>query len=464
MITKELGVKNAIFINRTINFKKIKYFGFDQDHTLVRYNTYNFEKLTHDIVVQKLVEKKGYPKNTLDLPFEFDSVIRGLVVDKKRGNLLKLNSYGYIRQSQHGTKVIDYKEQKKIYKGAHLDLSDSNYSSLDTAFSVAFASLYSRLVDCKDETPKDFPSYADISEDTLWAVDEAHRDGTIKEEVKNNLEKYILRDPRVGENLEKFLKHGKKLFIVTNSDYNYSKALLDYALNPYFKEYKDWSEVFEYVITLARKPRFFYDKQAFLKVNPENGTLTNYESDLTPGIYQGGNANNFTDQLGLSGDEILYVGDHIYGDIVRLKKDCNWRTALVLEELNFEVDKLKEAKPYSDKIHELMDKKEPLELKLAELQDNKKEGTSNVDDATIDNLFHEIQNIDKEISGQIQSYDKIFNPYWGEVMRTGNEESYFAGQVQRYACIYTSKLINILNCSPRTYFRAFRSRLPHETY
>ncbi len=31
----------------------------------------------------------------------------------------------------------------------------------------------------------------------------------------------------------------------------------------------------------------------------------------------------------LSGQDVLYVGDHIYGDIVKSKKSVGWRTMLV---------------------------------------------------------------------------------------------------------------------------------------
>lgn len=37
---------------------------------------------------------------------------------------------------------------------------------------------------------------------------------------------------------------------------------------------------------------------------------------------------------------MLYVGDHIYGDIVKSKKDIGWRTMLVVPELELELDKL----------------------------------------------------------------------------------------------------------------------------
>ncbi len=51
-----------IYVNRTLNFKKIKAIGFDMDYTIVRYHTENFERLAYNIVLKKLVENKGYPK------------------------------------------------------------------------------------------------------------------------------------------------------------------------------------------------------------------------------------------------------------------------------------------------------------------------------------------------------------------------------------------------------------------
>jgi ribonucleotide monophosphatase NagD (HAD superfamily) len=35
--------------------------------------------------------------------------------------------------------------------------------------------------------------------------------------------------------------------------------------------------------------------------------------------------------------QVLYVGDHIYGDIVKAKKEIGWRTMLVVPELQLEL-------------------------------------------------------------------------------------------------------------------------------
>lgn len=456
-------MSDVVFCNRTLNLKKIKYIGFDMDHTLVRYNIEKFEKLAQEQTLKKLVEDKDYPKSVLEIPFEYERVIRGLVVDQKNGNLLKLNLHGAIRQSYHGTRPIDFKKQRKLYRGTMIDLNDPNFLSVDTAFSIAYGNIFSHLVDLKDKhLPEELPSYEEISRDILECVDICHRDGSLKDKVGDDLDNYVIQDPEMVESLERYIQHGKKLFVLTNSDYNYTKTLLDYSINPHLKTAKHWSEIFEFVITLAHKPRFFYDNQAFLKIDPETGLMSNFDERVVPGIYQGGSALKFTEDLKLNGADILYVGDHIYGDIVRLKKDCNWRTALVLEELGEEMEKNQKAKPIFEKIWEKMDEKAPLEKELQEIEDKKRETNESVDSATIDNLLSKIGGVDKEISTLIQEHQSVYNPFWGEVMRTGNEESYFASQVERYACIYTSNLGELMSLSPRTYYRSNRRLLPHE--
>lgn len=42
--------------------------------------------------------------------------------------------------------------------------------------------------------------------------------------------------------------------------------------------------------------------------------------------------------LGVQGDEILYVGDHIYTDVSQSKVHLRWRTALICRELEEEVN------------------------------------------------------------------------------------------------------------------------------
>jgi HAD superfamily 5'-nucleotidase-like hydrolase len=453
-----------VFVNRTLNMRKIKYLGLDMDHTLVRYHSHAFEELAHRTMCERLVTVKSYPDNVRGLKFDFDLAIRGLVIDKKKGNLLKVSRHGAIRASSHGTKTIDFAAQQKLYKSTYIDLSDiHNYVSIDTAFSISVATLFAQLIDIKDGEGKEtMPDYDTIAQDVIWTLDMAHRDGSLKGEVAKNLDKYIIRDPSVVAGLERYRKHDKKIFILTNSDYAYSKLLLDYAINPYLKNHKTWADLFEYVITLAQKPRFFYDNLRFLEVNPANGTMTNFDEVLKRGIYQSGDAAKFTRDLGIEGDDILYIGDHIYGDILRLKKDCNWRTALVVEELGHENQCYKKVQPFSAEIRTLMDRKEPLERTLVDIISRKVETGLETEESNVTDLQNQITEIDKAISQLIKKQQLHFNSHWGEVMRAGNEESYFAHQVDRFACIYMAKIGDLLEMSPRTYFRAGRRPLAHE--
>lgn len=452
-----------VFVNRTLNLKRIRYIGFDMDHTLVRYKSENFEALAHRSMVEKLVSDKGYPQSLLKLEFSFDRAIRGLVMDKMKGNVLKLSRHSAIRVSYHGLTPIDYRSQGRLYKSTYIDLRDPNFDSVDTAFSIAFAGLFMQLVDLKDSDEQStMPDYAHIAEDLTWVLDRAHRDGSLKNKVRQNLDNFIIKDPEAVAGLERYKKHGKKLFVVTNSDYDYTKLLLDYTINPFLKEHKNWQDLFDFTLTLSSKPRFFIDNLRFLKIDPTTGTMSNMSGKLEPGIYQGGCANVFTQDLGAEADEILYIGDHIYGDILRLKKDCAWRTALVVEELGSEIAKEKIAQPIHEKINKLMEKKLPLEIKVDELISEQIEKSVHSHDEKIHALLADISEIDKQISPLIKQQQQDFNPYWGEVMRAGIEESYFAYQVDRFACVYMTKLADLLATSPRTYFRSARRPLAHD--
>lgn len=454
---------NKVYINRTLNLKRIRYIGLDMDHTLVRYNSEAFEKLSHGAIVEKLIKNKAYPETLRKLEFDYTFAVRGLVIDRVRGNLLKLNRYTAIRASYHGLKPLDFKTHQKLYKSTYIDLSHPQYMAIDTSFSISNAVLFSQIVELKDhDLSNKYPDYSQIADDVLEMLDEAHRDGSLKIKVRENLSQFIVKDEMVVRGLEKFKKHGKKIFVLTNSDYQYTKLLMDYAINPFLKDHKDWTELFEFVITHSKKPKFFYENQSFLEVNPKDGTLQNFDAKLSPGIYQGGNAKKFTVDLDLQGDDILYIGDHIYGDILRLKKDCNWRTAMVIEELDDEIMKNKKAEPINQDIEHLMHKKEPMEDELTELMTKRIENQKSVNEGEIELLSKNIAEIDFQISQLIKKQQALYNQHWGQLMRAGNEESYFAYQLDRYACVYMTKLSDMLDLSPRTYFRAPRRPLSHE--
>ena len=225
-----------VYVNRTLNLKRIRYIGVDMDHTLIRYNSENFERLSHATMVDKMIKGKGYPESLRKLPFDYNFAIRGLVIDRKKGNLLKLNRYTAIRASYHGMRPLDFKTHQKLYKSTYIDLSNPDYMAIDTSFSISLAVLFAQLVDLKDSDAKTtLPDYAQIADDVLDALDEAHRDGSLKEVVKNNLDQFIIKDEKLVRMMEKFRKHGKKIIVLTNSDYHYTKIALGLCDQSFFE-------------------------------------------------------------------------------------------------------------------------------------------------------------------------------------------------------------------------------------
>lgn len=452
----------GIYVNRILNMKQIKAIGFDMDHTLVRYHSDKFEELTFHETIKKLLEV-GYPDVVKNFKYEFNDAIRGLVVDKENGNILKVSLYNKIKNAYHGTKQLSYKDQQKLYKGSSVDLREDIYMSIDTAFSIAYTVIYAQMIDLKKANPELITaSFAEIAEDIMVAVDMAHRDGSLKERVKADLDKYLIKDPEVVEVLERFARYGKKLWVITNSDFNYTNALLNHCIQPFLKDHKHWSDLFEIVITLAAKPRFFTDKMPFLKVNPQDETLTNFDKKIVKGIYQGGYATKLQIDMGLQGDEILYLGDHIYGDILKLKKACEWRTALVIEELDHEVEAYKSTKSISVEIDKLMEEKISIEKEIDEFYAKEYEYGEKVQKEDVLKKFDAIEKIDKNLGKWIKKYEEHFNPKWGEVMRAGVEPSQFATQVERYACIYMTKIGDFKSYNPRFYFRPKKRHIAHE--
>jgi len=422
--------------------KHIKAIGFDMDHTLVEYHTEDFENLVHQESLKKLVTNLKYPKELLKLKFDARRVIQGLVIDKAKGNILKLSRFGKVKQAYHGLQELSFKEMQKEYRTMVIDLSDPSYQSLDTAFSISNGVLYLQLVELKSKERIDH-SFEKIATDIKYVIDLCHRDGTLKSEVQSHVEKYIRPNPKIPECLENLKANGKLLLLITNSEYAYSKTLMEFAFDPYLKNHKSWMELFDVSLTLCKKPRFFTERQSFLQIDSSNGSMKNYEGDDYNGLFQGGNANDLQNFLGLEGEEILYLGDHIFGDVVSIKKTCGWRTALVCYPIEDEVLAVKKSNTKQEKIDLLMKEK-------INLESNYKVNAQKIDA------------INNEISDLIVDIQKNYNPFWGELMRAGAEESRFADQLEKYACVYMKSVADLKEYGANFYFRPFKRSLPHE--
>ncbi len=428
------------------------------DYTLSVYDTDVFEGFVHSLASTRLVKRFGYPPSVAQLEFLPDRAIVGLVIDKCNGNLLKINRFSKVKIAFHGLESIDFREHRRLYRDRVIDLRDPNFKCLDTAFAISHGVLFAQIVQLKKEG-QPIPDFSRIDADVNLCIDSLHSDGTIKDFLRDNLDKYVVRDPKTASMLELLKAYGKKLLIITNSDYGYTRDLLDFSLNPYWKKHKSWREVFDLVITLSDKPSFFEKQNRFLRVDPESGAMTNHIGPVSSGIWQGGWFGDVQDGLCVEGNEILYLGDHIYGDVVSIRKSCDWRTGLVLNGMEKEIEINRSTKGLQVEIDRLMTRKTLLEKEVNEAEMTRRLGRK----AHISEKLMEEQNrINNKISRLLDEFRTHYNPWWGEILRAGSEESRYAYQVINFACIYMTRVSALGEYSPHTYFRPRRRLLAHE--
>ncbi len=463
--------ERGIFCNRTLNLRSIGAIGYDMDYTLVHYRVEEWERRAYEHIKRR-VEERGWPVK--DLEFDPSSMVRGLIIDTELGNVVKANRFGYVKRAVHGTQPLGFDAQRRAYARTIADLGEDRYVFLNTLFSLSEACLYGQLVDLLDR--HELPGvlgYRDLYEIVRTSLDNTHMEGLLKAEIIADPARFVELDPEIPLTLLDQRNAGKKLLLITNSEWSYTSAMMDYTFNDFLPANTTWRDLFSLIIVSARKPGFFATRSPFFEVASEDGllkpTLREPEHD---GIYLGGNATDVEEYLGLSGDQILYVGDHIFSDVHVSKNVLRWRTALILRELEDEITATAGFEHIQDELSHLMAQKEDLEFRhsQARLMLQRKRGRYGPEvDAPVNQLERklsklrsQISNLDEKIAPLAVSFGELSNRRWGPLMRGGNDKSHMARQVERYADIYTSRVSNFLYHTPFLYLRAPRGSLPHD--
>jgi 5'-nucleotidase len=484
--TTEIDVarKNRVFCNRNLRMDSIEMIGFDMDYTLALYHQDKLEQLSISLTLSKLIEKHGYPEEIRSLMYDPRWAIRGLMVDRQFGNVFKMDRHAYVGRCYHGTRELDHDQRRATYRNEKINLSADRFEWIDTLFGLPEAVMYTTIVDWADKQTGTV-NYDKLFGDIRMAIDEAHRDDTLKSVIKADLPAFIVKDPLLGETLHKFRSSGKKLFLLTNSLYDYTAQVMSYLLDGERKAYPSWRNYFDIVIVGGAKPAFFQELRPFVLIDQQTmqpmANAPEIKHLSRDKIYQGGNVIAFEQMTGIKGEQVLYIGDHIYGDILRLRKQHMWRTAMVLQELEREItvsDRLEaqiEDLDLLDRRHRNLESEidyQSLRLKKiqrllddaatsvslrARLEDERKLART-----SIDTLKDRAGLMDAEVDSLEQRIDRAYNSHWGSCLREGNENSRFGEQVNDYADLYTSRVSNFGPYSPLRYFRAPRRPMPHE--
>ncbi|KAH9624264.1 hypothetical protein KSS87_022827 [Heliosperma pusillum] len=485
----------GIFCTRTLNLRSISAIGYDMDYTLIHYNVMAWEGRAYDYCMENL-RSVGFPVDGLS--FDPNLVIRGLVIDKEKGNLVKPDRFGYVKRAMHGTSMLSTRavsytlfnglyssmQGSEIYGRELVDLRKENrWEFLNTFFSVSEAVAYMQLVDRLDEGavaaevgPLD---YKGLYKAVGKALFRAHVEGQLKSEIMSKPELFVEPDPELPLALLDQKEAGKKLVLITNSDYHYTNKMMTHSFNRFLPNDMDWRDLFDMVIVSARKPEFFQMSHPMYEVVTGEGLMRPCFKGRTGGLYSGGSAQMVESSLGVQGDEILYVGDHIYTDVSQSKVHLRWRTALICRELEEEYTALIHSRAQRSFLIELINQKEVVgdlfnQLRLA-LQRRTKDrpaqtlAATKLDDQelteSLQKLLIVMQRLDEKIAPMLDSDGELFNKRWGFLSRAGLwDKSHLMRQIEKYADIYTSRVSNFLHYTPFMYFRSQEQNLAHDSY
>ncbi len=452
--------ERGVFANRTLNMRNVPAVGYDMDYTLIHYRVEEWEGAAF-ATARNLLAARRWP--VADLAFDPDRFTLGLVFDLQLGNIVKATRFGYVVKAQHGTRILDFDEQREVYRETVIELSDPRFVFMNTLFELSRAELYSQLVEIHDREPLDgVPSYADL----YWKVDDAlsetHLTGTLKAGIMADPDRFVDRDPGIVATLLDQRAAGKQLLLITNSDWSYTRQMMSYCLDGFCPGGNTWRDLFDIVIVSANKPGFFSKTDPIYRVVDETETLLQPHYDkLEPGhVYFGGNARLVEESLGLVAPP-LYVGDHLFGDVHVTKDVLRWRTALIARELEDEISDAMAFAPRHRELEELMDQKVDLEYRQAVLRlERRRQGGR--PSSELNEVTGEVFQLDERIAPLARASSELGNRIWGPLMRAGNDKSLFARQVERYADVYTSRVSNLRHQTPYGYLRAARGSLPHD--
>jgi len=487
-VPRSLDIQRSrrVYVNRNLKLEEIDVIGFDMDYTLALYNQRNLENLSIRCTLDKMIEKRGFPEEIKALDYDYTFGLRGIVVDRQEGNIFKMDRYGHVGRVYHGRRLLDREERHRLYRTTQrIRLSQPRWAWIDTLFALPEAVMYSALVDFLDAHPGTpyNRGYLQLWTDIRECIDEAHRDETLKRVIKSRLGDYIVRDPDLAPTLHKFRSSGKRLFLLTNSAWDYTDPVMAYLLDGALPAYPSWRSYFDVIIVAGAKPAFFTEKRPFAELDLVSGDgkpVPVGQLFQRNRVYGGGNVVDFESMIGAAGDRILYIGDHIYGDMLRAKKSSVWRTAMILQELEDELSQMEHRRTELERLETLERQCARLDseityqqhllksLQRLEGDDGPARDSSTVEAAKreakrrLDELKATLRSSADEIDRLEKSLDRAFNRWWGEIFREGVENSRFGEQVENYACVYTSRVSNFLAYSPLRYFRSPRDHMPHE--
>lgn len=184
-------------------------------------------------------------------------------------------------------------------------------------------------------------------------------------------------------------------------------------------------------------------------------------------MFQNGNWQHLNSLMGIkAGEEILYVGDHLFSDVLRSKRTLGWRTALIVPELEHECEVYRATRDdFQVPITKLRALREELSIYADALEIENEE--SYADDVPSDlearlvEVYEEEERAKVELTRLTQAHHERFNAVWGQLFVAGYTSSRFATQCMNYADVYMTKASALRYVSSKRSFKSVHEGLPH---
>ncbi|TNN74828.1 5'-nucleotidase domain-containing protein 2 [Liparis tanakae] len=418
---------STIYANNEVDLSEVDIYGFDYDYTLAMYsNALNI--MIFNKARSFLIEHFKYPEGLRKYDYIPNFTVRGLHYDIQKGLLMKIDAFHYIQPGTvyRGLSPVSDEEVLQLFGGTyHVPLQqDSGFygkgpkvKQFMDIFSIPEMTLLASANDFFITNGIDYDPvhlFKDISE----AIGMVHLKGYMYKWVMEDLDKFILRGEETDAVLHRLVKHGKKMFLITNSPFSFVDKGMTYMVG------KNWRDFFDVVIVQAEKPHFFTDCiKPFRRLDANGDLMWEKITSLDKGqIYKQGNLFDFLRLTGWRGSRVLYFGDHLYSDLADLMLRHGWRTAAIVPELEPETN-VTNRDPESKRV------------------------------------FEEWQIEREELKVMTKN---VFNPQFGSIFRTCHNPTYFSRRLSRFSDVYMASISCLLNYDLDYTFYPRRTPLQHE--
>ncbi|XP_067095625.1 5'-nucleotidase domain-containing protein 2 [Osmerus mordax] len=442
---------STIYANNEVDLELVDIYGFDYDYTLALYSNC-LDAMIFNTAKDFLVKQYKYPEGIRKYDYIPNFAARGLHYDIQKGFLMKVDAFHYIELGTvyRGLKPVPDEEVLKLYGGTHHlplhEVSDfygkgPKIKQFMDVFSIPEMTLLAVANDYFISNDIEYDPvhlYKDVSD----AIGMVHIQGYMYKWVMQDLEKYILRGEETLAVLQCLANSGKKLFLITNSPFNFVDKGMKYMIG------NNWRDFFDIVIVQADKPHFFNDCVKPFRLLDSHGNLKwDKIKSLDKGkIYKQGNLFEFLRLTGWTGSKVLYFGDHLYSDLADLMLRHGWRTGAIVPELEVET-KVANTQQFAQSLTWL----QALTGLLERMQKHRDPEAKEVRKDWL-----------KEREELLAVTKNLFNPQFGSIFRTCHNPTYFSRRLCRYSDLYMASISCLLNYDLSYTFYPRRTPLQHE--